>query len=140
MFKFFQRILYTICISCRSNKSHTVNLAFPLVFAAATFLGAAALLHDDVSYVRIETTSQNVSAEEEFSIKVYAGAHVPVNAIDIALSFPEDQIKVKGIDVGESVITIWTREPYIEDGRIIMQGGTFRKGFMGGTSYCNYRR
>lgn len=128
--KILQRLLYYICVAFRSHRSRTVHLAFPLVFVAATFLGAAALLHKDTSYIRIESSKNQVSAGENFKIKVFVGAHVPVNAIDIRLKYPKDKVTINNIDIGESVITIWTKEPYVEGDKIIMSGGTFRRGFI----------
>ena len=126
-----KRILYFFCTSCRPNSSRTVRFAFPLLFVAASFLGAAALLHDGQSYIRVESTTQSVTAGETFEIKVFAGAHVPVNAVDIAVMFPENQIKINTIDTGESVITIWTQDPFVDGNKVIMRGGTFRRGFIG---------
>lgn len=129
--KTLQRILYYFCVSCRPNKSRTVRFAFPLVFVSASFLGAAALLFDDQSYIRIDSTDSVVQAGDNFSINVYVGAHVAVNAVDITLQYPDDQIEIDGIDIGESVITLWTEEPFVEGNTVVMSGGTFRKGFIG---------
>ncbi len=128
---YLKRILYFFCSNCRPNKSRTVRFAFPLAFVAASLLGAAALLHEGKSYIRVESSTQSVTAGQTFEIKVFAGAHVPVNAVDIAVSFPKNQIKINTIDTGESVITIWTQDPYVEGNKVIMRGGTFRKGFLG---------
>lgn len=127
---FWKRLLYRFCVVCRPNRSRTIQYAFPLVFVAAAFLGAAALLFEDSSYIRIEASTAEVAAGERFEIDVYAGAHVPVNAVDVTLTFPPDKVKVLGIDTGESVITLWTQQPYVENNQVILRGGTFRKGFL----------
>lgn len=129
--KYLKRILYRFCVTCRPHGSRTVRYAFSFTLSALVFMGAAALLTDDTSYIRISTTNSTVSAGEFFSVNVYAGAAVPVNTVDIAIQFPEDQIEIEGIDTGESVITIWAQDPYVEGGTIYLQGGTFRKGFLG---------
>lgn len=129
--KFFQRLFYNVCVTCRPNKSRTVRYAFPLAFTALAFMGAAALLTENSSYIKISTTNRSVTAGELFSVDVYASAAVPVNTVDIAVQFPKEQIEIKGIDTGESVITIWTKDPYVEGDAVILQGGTFRKGFLG---------
>ncbi|MFT5036566.1 MAG: hypothetical protein ACI9VM_000128 [Candidatus Azotimanducaceae bacterium] len=129
---YLKRLLYSVCQSCRPNKSRTVRFAFPLVFSALAFVGAAAVLTSDgSSYIRIATNNSLVDSGEFFSIDVFVSSHVPVNAVDLAVSFPEDQIEIDGIDTGESVVTIWTRDPYTENGTVFLQGGTFRKGFLG---------
>jgi hypothetical protein len=56
---------------------------------------------------------------------------VPVNAVDVTLKFDETALKVIGVDRGQSVLTIWTEDPIIEKDKVILRGGTFRKGFIG---------
>ncbi len=101
-----------------------------MLVLVGALLGAAAA-QQDVSYVRVATNPERVEAGQSFVITVYAHAAVPTNAIDIQLSYPERQLSVERIDVGESVITIWTEEPYARGGVIHMRGGVFRRGFLG---------
>lgn len=130
--KRFKRLLYIICSPCRPKTSFTVRYAFPLVFTFAALLGAAAAITSDTkSYISIEATPSSVRAGETFSIKVFAHAQVAVNAVDIRLEFPKNQMEIQGIDVGDSVITLWAQEPYVEDNTVVLQGGTFRRGFRG---------
>lgn len=115
----------------RRHRSRTVRFAFPFMFVVATFLGANVIDSETKSFIEIESSTQSVRAGEMFQISVFASAHTPINAIDIALSFPDAQIEVTGVDTGESVITLWTEQPYVENNQVIMRGGTFRKGFLG---------
>lgn len=94
-------------------------------------LGAAVVTSTDVSYVRLEASKTAIKAGENFSLDVFAYAHVPVNAIDITLRFNESAVKVLGVDKGQSVLTIWTKEPVIMPDHVILQGGTYKKGFKG---------
>lgn len=126
-----KRILYYFCASCRPQQSRTVRYAFPLVFAFAAFLAASAVVSENKSFVHLESSVKSVRAGEQFSIGVYVTAHVPVNAVDLALLFPKEQISIIGIDTGESVITLWTEEPNVKGNIVVMRGGTFRKGFIG---------
>lgn len=113
------------------NKSRTVKFAFPMLFVVAAFFGASVIDSTNQSFIQIESSQSSVKAGELFSIDVYVSAHIPVNAIDISLNFPDTQVDITGIDVGESVITLWTQDPYIEDNTVVLRGGTFRKGFKG---------
>lgn len=126
-----KEFIYFLCGSCRPQNSATVRFAFPLVFAVATLLGAAAVVTSSKSFIHIESTAKTLHAGDVFTMDVYVNAHVAVNAVDISLEFPKEQIEIIGIDTGESVISIWTKEPYIEGNKIIFRGGTFRKGFRG---------
>ena len=131
MVRFLQRILYKFCHTCGAKRSRTVRYAYPLIFTTISLIGAAVILPDDTSYVRITSNASEVKSGEEFTIDVYAGAHVPVNAVNIELKYFEDLIEIKSINTGKSVITIWTQEPYTESGKVILSGGTYRKGFIG---------
>lgn len=129
--KQLKKILYFFCTSCRPNTSPTVRYAFPLVFTVAALLGAAAVISNNKSYIHLESSVESVRAGETFQIDVFVSANVPVNAVDISLVFPKQQIIIMGIDTGESVITLWTQEPFVENDKVIMRGGTFRRGFIG---------
>jgi hypothetical protein len=100
------------------------------VLSVAALLGASVITSGDISYVRLAVSESAVEAGEAFSVNVYAYAHKPVNAVDVTLSFESDAVEVINVDRGESVITIWTEEPIIESDRVILRGGTFRRGFV----------
>lgn len=108
----------------------TVRFMFPAFISVLTILGAAVITATDVSYIRLETPQTTVQAGSRFSIDVYAYAHVPVNAVDITLQFDSSAVEVLGVDRGQSVLTIWTQDPIIENGKVILRGGTFKKGFI----------
>jgi hypothetical protein len=129
--KKFGKALYYICSSCEPQRSSTVRYAFPLVFAFVALIGAAAVIGSNKSYIHLDTSQDSVRAGETFSIDVYAYAHVAVNAVDIRLEFPKDQMQITGIDTGQSVITLWAQDPFVENNTVVLQGGTFRRGFRG---------
>jgi hypothetical protein len=126
------KILWKTLFPSYSNKQYdTVRYAFPLVVIAALFAGLATVVTQSSSYVTIRTDAKTIAANEQFYIEVLATANTPVNAINLVLSYPDTRMVVDGIDTGTSVITLWTEKPYAKDGNIYIQGGTFRKGFMG---------
>lgn len=128
MIQYLHRILYRWH---KKTRARTIKHSFSIATVAALSLVAAVLLSDNTSYIRLDTPSGQVQAGERFTVDVYAGAHVSVNAIDVAVKFPAPQVSVIGIDTGESVISLWTEDPYVEGNRVILQGGTFRRGFIG---------
>lgn len=110
----------------------TVRFMFPAVLAFAALLGAASVIDSErTSYVRLEASETTVEAGGRFSIDVYANAHVAVNAVDITLQFESNSVEVLAVDRGQSVITIWTEDPIIEADRVVLRGGTYRRGFIG---------
>ncbi len=111
--------------------STTVRYVFSTALVASLFAGLAAVISGGSSYVSIVTTPSSVKEGDNIMIEVLATAHTPVNAIDITLAYQTSKLKIEGIDTGTSVITLWTKEPYAENGSIYLSGGTFRKGFVG---------
>lgn len=113
------------------RQSRTVRTAMNVVLASALILGLASVISESTSYISIVTTPQTVENGKQFYIDISATAHTPVNAVDIVLTYSDDQIEIDAIDTGTSVITLWTEEPYARDGYIHLRGGTFKKGFLG---------
>lgn len=110
----------------------TVRTMFSFsLIGALLLLGAAAITSNDVSYIKLEASETTILAGDRFQLDVYAYAHVPVNAVDVTLRFESDAVEVLSVDKGQSVLTLWTEEPIIEKDRVVLRGGTFRKGFIG---------
>lgn len=108
----------------------TVHYMFPLVAVAFGMFGAS-YLSGGSSYVILTPSPQYVESGAGVEILVEAVAHTPVNTVDIEVAFPADQLKITSVDTGDSVITLWTTEPTIENNKVHLRGGVFRKGFMG---------
>lgn len=126
-----QRQFYRLLVMYRPHHNSTVRLAFPLVAFSVLFFGAASILSTTESYVVLEPSTNTIKEGEQFSVDVLIYAHEPVNAIDLAIAYPNSQAEITGIDAGESVITLWTKDPYIKDNTVYLQGGTYRRGFIG---------
>lgn len=127
----FRHYLNWIFPTITRKNSRTVHYAYSLVFVVAIAASVAAVVSTEASYVRLESSEQFVEAGSQFRVAVYAFAHTPVNAVDIALQFSPENVEVLGIDRGESVITLWTEDPRVEDNRVVLSGGTYQKGFLG---------
>ncbi len=123
-------ILAALLRPYQQTDNRTVRYAFPMLAIFAALLGASAVTTSQQSAVRLEAIPGSVAAGEAFSVNVYVSAHVPVNAVDINVLVPSN-VTVTGIDKGQSVITLWTTEPHVERNKVVLRGGTFRKGFIG---------
>ncbi len=108
----------------------TVQYMFPLFIGLAAILGAS-LISSEQSYIKLVPSKTAVMNGENFTVEIYASAHVPVNALDIKINFSSDMVEVLSVDKGQSVLTIWTEEPKITNSMISIAGGTFRRGFVG---------
>lgn len=111
--------------------NRTVRYMFSLAFLLVLVLSVASVVGSSKSAIVLETNQKQHAPGEPFSIDVYAVATAPVNAVSLSIAYPEDKIEILGIDRGESVITLWTSDPRVENGSIILEGGTYRKGFVG---------
>lgn len=113
------------------NRSRTVRFMVPTVFSVALIASAAILSGTgNASYIRLETNNNVVEAGSRFTVDVYAHASVPVNAVDVTLRFDPSAVEVIGVNRGQSVLTIWTQDPVVERDKVVLRGGTFRKGFI----------
>lgn len=129
--RIWQRILYFFCATCRPHQSRTVRYAFPVVLGAVALLSALTISSNSQTFIEIVPSKSAVREGEAIALEVFVTAETPVNAVDIAIKVPQTQLKVSGIDTGESVITLWTVDPYYENGTAYLRGGTFRRGFVG---------
>lgn len=112
------------------NRATTVRYMFPLILGMFAVL-TAGVISTDKSYIKLVPSKTTVMSGESFYIDVFVNAHVPVNAIDVSVDFSSDKVEILGIDTGNSVLTIWTQEPKIENNTIRFSGGTFKRGFVG---------
>ena len=113
------------------KRSSTVRYMFPALATFAAILGASVIASDNGSFIRLEASDRTIEAGDRFTLNVYANAHVPVNAVDITLAFDKNAVKIIEVDRGQSVLTIWTKDPVIKTNQVVLSGGTFRKGFLG---------
>jgi hypothetical protein len=109
----------------------TVRYAFPLFVASLVAIGLLASVSQNSSYISIKTDVESVNQGDIFYVTVSAYAHVPVNAVDISLSYPDKVIEVENIDTGTSVITLWAEDPSASNGVVNLRGGVFQRGFLG---------
>jgi len=129
--KFLRSVIALIFPTAVLRNSATVHYAFSFMFIFATILGMAAVVSTNESTIKIVSSSDVVERGKQFSVDVIVRAITPVNAVDIQVAFPADQIEVLGIDRGESVLTLWTADPKVENGIVYLQGGTYQRGFIG---------
>jgi hypothetical protein len=127
----FRYILQKLFPWMRQKDLVTIHYAFPIVLFATLFASLAAVVSQDDSYVIVRTDTDTITEGGNFYIDVLISAHLPINAIDLTIAYPENQVVIESIDTGTSVITLWTETPYAKDGTIYIRGGTFRKGFLG---------
>lgn len=115
----------------RQQHLSTIRYAFPLVLFATLFASLASVVSESESYITIKTDTETITQGGFFYIDVRIAAHTPINAVDLSITYPDNQIVIDSIDTGTSVITLWTETPHAENGVISLRGGTFRKGFIG---------
>ncbi|HEX4799307.1 MAG TPA: hypothetical protein VFV22_02090 [Candidatus Paceibacterota bacterium] len=136
MLRFFIKLFYP---NYQAKHHTTVRYAFSFVFLTTIFAGLAAVTTQNSSYISLQVSDDKVTQDQQFYVDVTISAHVPINAVDIILTYPEEFLVIDSIDVGTSVISLWNKNPYAENGKIYMQGGTFRKGFVGNHQVARIR-
>lgn len=114
-----------------TKRRRTVRYAFPALALVVAAVSANVLQSLDTAALTIEASDTQVRAGEVVRLHVFVTATQPVNTVDIAVNLPQQLISLNSIDTGESVITLWTEDPYFENGTVYLRGGTFRRGFTG---------
>lgn len=104
---------------------------FPVVFLSVAALSVASLVFTESSYVRLETSETSLEVGERFTLQVFAQSQVPVNAVDITVSYDAAIVEVVKIDRKQSILTSWVEEPVIAAHEVNFKGGTFSRGFIG---------
>lgn len=107
------------------------TFAASLTAVVGVGLLAALATTPDESALYLTTDSETVVVGERFFIDVMVDASTAVNAVDVDISFPSEQLSIAALRDGESVLTIWTEPPSVEGDVISISGGTFRRGFSG---------
>ena len=125
--KFFRRVLNKVFPTLGLKNSPTVRYAFSFLFVFAAIASIAAVSSSKGSYVKVVPSANMVEVGTQFTLEVYVFADAPINAVDLSVLYPEAQVEVLGIDKGESVITLWTEEPNVKDGAVILRGGTYKR-------------
>lgn len=114
-----------------SGARSPVRYMFPVIVGGmGVMLAAVVSSSQSASYIRLVASQSDMVAGERFSVTISAFAHIPVNAVDMSLSYDQEKVSVIGVDRGRSVITLWTAEPEVGNGLIRLQGGTYRRGFI----------
>lgn len=128
-----QQWLYYFCSYCTPYQPGPVRRLFSTSLLALVGFGlmAAVLSSGGGSSLLLEVDSQTVVEGEQFYIDILVDATEPINAVDVQLAYPQHSLEIESLRQGESVLTIWTEPPYVENGVIYISGGTFRRGFSG---------
>jgi hypothetical protein len=126
-----KQILSILAPTLFLRNTKTVHYAFSFFVLAVLITSIASVIGTEKAAIILETSKTNVATDDVFMVRVYAVATTPVNAISLAIEVPTNMVEVLGIDRGESVITLWTADPRYENGFVYLEGGTYRKGFVG---------
>lgn len=129
--KLLSKLLQLVLQPYRHPRSRTVRYAFPMVFVSALLLLASVASLEGKPEVLLEVSPTQVVIGEEAYLDVKVRTTSAINALTIIISAPTDKVLMDTVQVSNSVITLWTEEPRVDNGKIILRGGTFRRGFVG---------
>ncbi len=109
----------------------TVKFLFTSTLSIAMLVGTVIFGSENKSSIILSVDNDVVEAGKYFYVDIYADVTEPVNAIDFKINFDESRLSAVSVDKGESVFTIWTKEPEIKPTNVFVSGGTFKRGFIG---------
>lgn len=123
----------------KSKKTSLIRRPVRYTYSIAlsvTVLSVAAYVVTNVtssqpSRVSLSVSDSVIEAGSPFKIDVFVDAQSAVNAVSLDIQFDPEKITVLGVDRGQSVLTLWTEDPRVEDELVLLRGGTYRRGFIG---------
>lgn len=115
----------------RVQSTRTVRYAFPAALFVSVLLGANVISQQAEPEVVLRVSDTQVVIGETAYLDVFIDTATPINAVTIDITAPVNRVHIDTIEIGNSVITLWTAEPSIKRDTIQLRGGTFRRGFMG---------
>lgn len=93
--------------------------------------GFASVVTKSQPSLTLVTSASSAQVGETFLVDVFAEVFEPVNAVSIEIAFDSDVLEIISIDKSQSVLSLWTEEPAVAGGIITLEGGTYRRGFVG---------
>lgn len=93
------------------------------------------------AYLNFQPAVRTVLAGNTFTVNLMIGTGpvdagrmggaFSINAVEITVRFPKDLLEVAKLDKGGSILKLWVRDPYAEDGVIRLTGGLPSPGHIG---------
>lgn len=126
-----KRIYEYIRVKLSRRRQYTIRFTFSFLLLAAIPIGFASVATKEQSGITLTTSATSVRVGDTFSVDVFAEVFEPVNAVNIAITYDDELLEIISINKSQSVLTIWTSEPSVKNGKINLEGGTYRRGFLG---------
>lgn len=126
-----RKFLYYFKTPFVRRTSRTVRFAFPVVMLSGVLLLANTISSLQQPEIILEISDTQVMAGESAYLDVKIDTRTEINAATIIIQLPSEAVLIDTIETSNSVITLWTEKPRVENNQIILRGGTFRRGFVG---------
>lgn len=124
-------LYYIIRDRLKRRRQYTIRYTFSFFLAIALVMGFANVITKSQPSLTLSTSASSVQVGEIFFVDVFAEVFEPVNAVHIEITFDPALLQIVAIDKTQSVLSLWTNEPLVKDNTIVLEGGTFRRGFVG---------
>ncbi len=108
-------------INCLIKTSSIFLLSLTLFVAVPVF----------AAEIRLDAHKAEINSGEQFLVDIIIHSEESLNAVEGRLVFPADQLIVKEIRDGNSVINFWVEKPRLESSGVILFSGITPGGFSG---------
>lgn len=125
------RIYQYIKEKLQRRRLYTIRFSFSFLLLVLSAMGMASVITKEQPGVILTTSATTVRVGDTFTVDVYAEVFEPVNAVSVNITYDDELLEVLSINRSQSVLTIWTEEPTVSDGVVYLEGGTYRRGFVG---------
>ena len=110
------------------NLKPKIKLGFGmLVFFSLFFVGGKLCQADESSRAYFNLVNQKVGVASEFKVQVLVDAAVPINAVDLQITYPADKLEILNFDKSHSIINFWqTGSVPLGKGHLDLTGGILK--------------
>ncbi|MFA6397744.1 MAG: cohesin domain-containing protein [Candidatus Paceibacterota bacterium] len=106
-----------------SLKNKIGLVSFATILFLVPYLGMAT----DSSSIYLKSSDSTVALKSDFNVDVLLNTSVPINAIDLQISYSSDKLKFKSFNDANSIIDLWHGGPtLLKDGHIELIGAIFK--------------
>ncbi len=108
------------------RKRNNIQLIIGALLLSFVYFYPPVIPTANASSLSVSPATGTFTVGSTFDVSIFLDTeNTPVNALDIGISFPPDELQLVSPSTGKSVIGVWTAQPVINNqvGKITFQGG-----------------
>ncbi len=127
----FERLYAYVRKKLTERRPYTIRFTFTFLLTIAAMFSMANIVSREQAGITLAPRADMVRVGDTFIVDVFAEVFEPVNAVRIDVKFDNRLLELVSLNKSQSVLTLWTEEPFLNGNTIVIEGGTYRRGFVG---------